>query len=193
VISCRSCHRRCGHVPTSDSGLDRAAVSDDCAGRSGASIRDPRSRHDLLGRGRSHARGDGSGSSRDAGLRSTSQHICERLIGTIRRECLDSVIPMAEGHLRAISDSGQERVVEPAAAFHSMRLQASFEGTRAMGVPAPHNLDRIDRALAHTPFESIKASERSSEVQHVGQALMVPHIGIVAPRTREPPLVRGRR
>ncbi|MGZ8211583.1 MAG: integrase core domain-containing protein [Burkholderiales bacterium] len=27
--------------------------------------------------------------------------ICERVIGTIRRECLDWVIPMSEGHLRA--------------------------------------------------------------------------------------------
>ena len=27
---------------------------------------------------------------------------CERLIGTIRRECLDFVIPMTERHLRAI-------------------------------------------------------------------------------------------
>ena len=28
--------------------------------------------------------------------------ICERAIGTIRRECLDWLIPMSEGHLRAI-------------------------------------------------------------------------------------------
>jgi putative transposase len=28
--------------------------------------------------------------------------ICERVIGTIRRECLDWVIPLSEGHLRAI-------------------------------------------------------------------------------------------
>ena len=28
--------------------------------------------------------------------------ICERVIGTIRRECLDSVIPMSEAHLRSI-------------------------------------------------------------------------------------------
>ena len=27
---------------------------------------------------------------------------CERLIGTIRRECLDFVIPMSERHLRAV-------------------------------------------------------------------------------------------
>jgi transposase InsO family protein len=28
--------------------------------------------------------------------------ICERVIGTIRRECLDWMIPMSEGHLRSI-------------------------------------------------------------------------------------------
>jgi hypothetical protein len=28
--------------------------------------------------------------------------ICERAIGTIRRECLDCLIPLSEGHLRAI-------------------------------------------------------------------------------------------
>ena len=59
----------------SDRGLDRAAVSDDCAGRSGPPIRDPRSRHDLLGRCRSHPRGDGSGGSQDAGSRSTSEYL----------------------------------------------------------------------------------------------------------------------
>ena len=28
--------------------------------------------------------------------------ICERLIGTLRRECLDYLIPLSEGHLRLI-------------------------------------------------------------------------------------------
>ena len=28
--------------------------------------------------------------------------VCERLIGTIRRECLDLVIPMSERHLRGV-------------------------------------------------------------------------------------------
>jgi putative transposase len=31
---------------------------------------------------------------------------CERLIGTIRRECLDFVIPLSERHLRAVLRSG---------------------------------------------------------------------------------------
>jgi putative transposase len=28
--------------------------------------------------------------------------LCERLIGTLRRECLDSIIPLSEGHLRTV-------------------------------------------------------------------------------------------
>jgi transposase InsO family protein len=34
--------------------------------------------------------------------------ICERVIGTIRRECLDWLIPMSEGHLRSILKSRVE-------------------------------------------------------------------------------------
>ena len=34
--------------------------------------------------------------------------ICERVIGTIRRECLDWLIPMSEGHLRLILKSWVE-------------------------------------------------------------------------------------
>jgi transposase InsO family protein len=34
--------------------------------------------------------------------------ICERLIGTIRRECLDSMIPLSEVHLRSILKSWVE-------------------------------------------------------------------------------------
>ena len=34
--------------------------------------------------------------------------ICERVIGTIRRECLDWLIPMSAGHLRAILKSWLE-------------------------------------------------------------------------------------
>jgi transposase InsO family protein len=28
--------------------------------------------------------------------------LCERLIGTLRRECLDWIIPLSEGHLRKV-------------------------------------------------------------------------------------------
>ena len=32
--------------------------------------------------------------------------ICERVIGTIRRECLDWMLPMSEAHLRSTCASG---------------------------------------------------------------------------------------
>jgi putative transposase len=35
-------------------------------------------------------------------LTTKANAICERAIGTIRRECLDWQIPMSKGHLRAI-------------------------------------------------------------------------------------------
>jgi hypothetical protein len=35
----------------------------------------------------------------------TANAICERVIGTIRRECLDCVIPLSESHLRSILKS----------------------------------------------------------------------------------------
>jgi len=34
--------------------------------------------------------------------RAKANAICERVIGTIRRQCLDWLLPMSEGHLRAI-------------------------------------------------------------------------------------------
>jgi putative transposase len=41
-------------------------------------------------------------------LTAYSNAICERVIGTIRRECLDWMIPLSEGHLRAILKSWVE-------------------------------------------------------------------------------------
>lgn len=35
----------------------------------------------------------------------TANAICERVIGTIRRECLDWLIPLSEAHLRAVLKS----------------------------------------------------------------------------------------
>ena len=37
-----------------------------------------------------------------------ANEICERVIGTIRRECLDWLIPISEGHLRSILESWVE-------------------------------------------------------------------------------------
>ena len=48
---------------------------------------------------------------------------CERLIGTIRRECLDFVIPMSERHLRAIL---REWVLITIAAGHTRAWDRAF-------------------------------------------------------------------
>src|SRR6202049_1331120 len=40
--------------------------------------------------------------------RPKANSICERVIGTIRRECLDWMIPMSEAHLRSILKSWVE-------------------------------------------------------------------------------------
>jgi putative transposase len=52
--------------------------------------------------------------------------ICERLIGTIRRECLDWVIPMSESHLRSI-------LTEWGIHYNGQRLHMSL----GPGVPDP--------------------------------------------------------
>ena len=41
-------------------------------------------------------------------LKNHANAICERVIGTIRRECLDWLIPISEGHLRSILNSWVE-------------------------------------------------------------------------------------
>src|SRR5262245_23432518 len=86
----------------SDSGLDRKAASDDCRGLSGAPICNPRSRCESLGRRRSNPRGDESAVLKTPARVPQANTFCERLIGTIRHECLDFVIPMTERHFRAI-------------------------------------------------------------------------------------------
>jgi putative transposase len=62
--------------------------------------------------------------------------ICERVIGTVRRECLNWLIPMSEAHLRAILKIGErittnhvltwhwDRCARPAAEICSARASA---------------------------------------------------------------------
>ena len=54
--------------------------------------------------------------------------ICERVIGTIRRECLDWLIPISEAHLRAILKSWVEH-------YNRGRPHSSL----GPGVPGPPN------------------------------------------------------
>lgn len=49
---------------------------------------------------------------------------CERLIGSLRRECLDFLIPLGEGHLRRILGSG--RITTTAAARMRVSVRASL-------------------------------------------------------------------
>jgi transposase InsO family protein len=46
--------------------------------------------------------------SRHVGETTKANAICERVIGTIRRECLDWLIPLSESHLRSILTSWAE-------------------------------------------------------------------------------------
>ena len=55
--------------------------------------------------------------------------ICERVIGTIRRECLDWMIPISEAHLRAILKSCVEH-------YNCGRPHSSL----GPGVPVPPNI-----------------------------------------------------
>jgi putative transposase len=62
--------------------------------------------------------------------------ICERVIGTIRRECLDWLIPMSEGHLRSILKSWVEH-------YNRGRPHA----TLGPGVPDPPDILTTERKL----------------------------------------------
>ena len=63
---------------------------------------------------------------------------CERLIGTIRRECLDFVIPMSERHLRAV-------LRDWCAHYNRGRPHASL----GPGIPQPPLADWIDTSTGH--------------------------------------------
>ena len=73
---------------------------------------------------------------------------CERLIGTLRRECLDWIIPLGEGHLRSV-------IREWAAHYNRGRLHTALRSVPAprSGIPAEsqphrHQLPSGQRVLA---------------------------------------------
>jgi transposase InsO family protein len=94
-------HRALERDGASDSGVDRTTVSM-VAGRPDAPIRDPRSRHDLPGTGRPTLEAMGLVVLKTPVRVPQANAFCERLIGTMRRECLDFVIALSERHLRAV-------------------------------------------------------------------------------------------
>jgi hypothetical protein len=97
--------RRLAHVNvtnTAECGLDAAAATRSHRGRRGSQVPDP-----WPGKHLREVLDDSIGALGLAVLRAPfsspkANAICERVIGTIRRECLDWMIPMSEGHLRSI-------------------------------------------------------------------------------------------
>jgi transposase InsO family protein len=70
--------------------------------------------------------------------------ICERSIGTIRRECLDWLIPMSEAHLRAILK----------------QWRAHYSGSRPHMAPGPGVPDPPTEAV---PFQTQRSRHRVRE------------------------------
>ena len=64
---------------------------------------------------------------------------CERLIGTIRRECLDWLIPLSEVHLRKVLRTWSDH-------YNRARLHMSL----GPGIPAPP-LRRLSQSPLHAP------------------------------------------
>jgi hypothetical protein len=84
----------------SDGGVDDPAVPEPGAERSDVSICRPRPRQHLLRGGRTIT---AMGLAVLVPVRTPQANaFCERLIGTIRRKCLDFVIPLNERHVRRL-------------------------------------------------------------------------------------------
>jgi transposase InsO family protein len=85
---------------TSDGGMDIATATGSATRRSGIQVPASRPPQDLLwwfGRGSCEL---GIEVLKSPAHAPTANAFCERLIGTIRRECLDYVIPLSESHLK---------------------------------------------------------------------------------------------
>src|SRR5215469_8214492 len=75
--------------------------------------------------------------------------LCERLIGTLRRECLDWIIPLSEGHLRKVLTSWM-------AHYNRVRPHSS------LGPGVPIHLRLSAPATPSTPLRPTKFNCRSS-------------------------------
>ncbi|MBI4189797.1 MAG: transposase [Betaproteobacteria bacterium] len=69
--------------------------------------------------------------------------ICERMIGTIRRECLDGLISVSESHPRSILKEWMT---------YYNRARPHLTGYTIRVVPAPQS-DRMQRQVAKTGFQ----------------------------------------
>ena len=63
---------------------------------------------------------------------------CERLVGTLRRECLDFVIPFGERHLR-------RTIAEYVEHYHRERNHQGIENELIAGAPVTSTVGRIRR------------------------------------------------
>ena len=83
-------------------GLDAAAASRGDRGRRCSKVPDPRPGQHLRAAPGRFDPSVGPGGAALTVLKPKANAICERVIGTIRRECLDWMIPLSEAHLRSI-------------------------------------------------------------------------------------------
>src|SRR6516162_5784931 len=61
--------------------------------------------------------------------------LCERLIGSLRRECLDWAIPLSEGHLRSLLKM-LEHLLQPRTAPYGVRARRARSANRCAGAAA---------------------------------------------------------
>src|SRR5215831_3698490 len=94
VVSSTTCDR------SSDCGMDAAAIPRGTSGQSCLSFCDPRPGRHLLQAIGSGSDGPRSESSSNSGSGAQANAVCERLDGSLRRECLDFLIPINERHLK---------------------------------------------------------------------------------------------
>jgi len=87
---------------SSHSGLDASAGSRGCHWRETLSVSRPRPRQHLLFRVDSAVEAMGLSILKTPFRAPQANAFCERLVGSIRRECLDLLIPSNERHLRGI-------------------------------------------------------------------------------------------
>jgi len=79
--------------------------------------------------------------------------ICERVIGTIRRECLDWMIPLSEGHLRAILKTW-------VAHYNGGRPHSSL-GPGVPGPPHPELVNAKPSSFRHRLGEGVAVRSKS--------------------------------
>jgi len=111
----------------------------------------------------------------DRGGGPNANAICERLIGTMRQECLDFLMPLGEGHLRRI-------LKEWASHYNCGRPHASL----GPGLPEPsadlpvrsisgHHLPSLHRIVARPILGGLPHDYRPEKVAAYEQGVLVDH------------------